>query len=206
MDISMRHTRRLRTFALGCVLAGACVAFSAVPAYADEATDTAVEAPLAQLEVVAEAPLAELEAMTADIKDHLTEAAEEAAEVVAEREREGRRAAVVEAALGFRGVPYVWGGTRPSGFDCSGLTQWVYRETLGIELPRLADKQGNLGESVPMDELLPGDLLFWGRGSGVYHVAIYAGDGEYVHASSGKGRVVRQGMEYFRPTFAKRFI
>ena len=195
MEISLLHTRRLRSFAIGCVLAGACVAFAPSAAFADEAVDA-----------VAEAPLAQLEAMTADLKDHLTAAAEEAAVEVEERQREEKRTAVVEAALGYRGVPYVWGGTSASGLDCSGLTQRVYREALGIDLPRLADEQGGLGESVSMDELLPGDLLFWGEGSGVYHVAIYAGDGEYVHASSGKGRVVRQGMEYFCPTFAKRFI
>lgn len=53
---------------------------------------------------------------------------------------------------------------------------------------------------------MPGDLLFWGSGSGVYHVGIYAGDGEYIHASTGGGRVMRATFDYFAPDFAKRVI
>ena len=82
----------------------------------------------------------------------------------------------------------------------------MYEQALGIELPRTAAEQSAMGESVPMDGLMPGDLLFWGSGSGVYHVAIYAGDGEYIHASTGRGQIVRQTMEYFVPDFAKRLI
>ncbi len=104
------------------------------------------------------------------------------------------------------GVPYVYGGTTPSGFDCSGFTRWVYERALGIDLPRTAAEQSALGKSVSMDKLVPGDLLFWGSGSGVYHVGIYAGDGEYIHASTGGGRVMRATFDYFAPSFAKRLI
>ena len=70
--------------------------------------------------------------------------------------------------------------------------------------PYSAAGQAALGESVSMDELQPGDLLFWGSGSGVYHVGIYVEDGTYIHAA-GSGKGVRvQSMEYFHPTFAKR--
>lgn len=111
---------------------------------------------------------------------------------------------LVDQALALKGSPYAYGGTTPRGFDCSGFTQYCFRNALGIELPRTAAGQAALGESVSMDELQPGDLLFWGSGSGVYHVGIYVEDGTYIHAA-GSGKGVRiQTMEYFHPTFAKR--
>ena len=70
----------------------------------------------------------------------------------------------------------------------------------------MAAEQSALGTGVSLDELVPGDLLFWGSGSGVYHVGIYAGDGEYIHASTGGGRVMRATFDYFAPDFAKRVI
>lgn len=96
-------------------------------------------------------------------------------------------------------MPYSYGGTTPSGFDCSGFTRWVFSHALGRELPRTAAEQSALGVGVSLDELVPGDLLFWGSGSGVYHVGIYAGDGEYIHASTGGGRVMRATFDYFAP-------
>lgn len=111
---------------------------------------------------------------------------------------------LVDMALSLKGSPYAYGGTTPRGFDCSGFTQYCFRNALGIELPRTAAGQASLGESVSMDELEPGDLLFWGSGSGIYHVGIYVEDGTYIHAA-GSGKGVRlQTMEYFHPTFAKR--
>ncbi len=111
---------------------------------------------------------------------------------------------LVDTALSLEGSPYAYGGTTPRGFDCSGFTQYCFRNALGIELPRTAAGQASLGESVSMDELEPGDLLFWGSGSGIYHVGIYVEDGTYIHAA-GSGKGVRlQTMEYFHPTFAKR--
>lgn len=111
---------------------------------------------------------------------------------------------LVNMALSLKGSPYAYGGTTPRGFDCSGFTQYCFRNALGIELPRTAAAQASLGESVSMDELQPGDLLFWGSGSGIYHVGIYVEDGTYIHAA-GSGKGVRiQSMEYFHPTFAKR--
>lgn len=98
------------------------------------------------------------------------------------------------------------GARRLRGFDCSGFTRWVFSHALGRELPRTAAEQSALGTGVSLDELVPGDLLFWGSGSGVYHVGIYAGDGEYIHASTGGGRVMRATFDYFAPDFAKRVI
>ena len=76
------------------------------------------------------------------------------------------------------GVPYVWGGTSPNDFDCSGLVQYVYKETLGIFLPRTTYDQVNCGRAVSANELKPGDLLFPHSG----HVQIYIGNGQVIHA------------------------
>lgn len=111
---------------------------------------------------------------------------------------------LVDTALSLEGSPYAYGGTTPRGFDCSGFTQYCFETALGMELPRTAADQAALGESVSMDALQPGDLLFWGSGSGIYHVGIYVEGGTYIHAAgSGKGVKV-QSMEYFHPTFAER--
>ncbi len=132
--------------------------------------------------------------------------ASKAAEATAQIFRENQVNSLLDEALTHVGAPYVYGGTTPSGFDCSGFTSYVFRTALGIELPRTAGSQAGLGYEVAMDSLEPGDLLFWGRGSGIYHVGIYVGDGSYVHAA-GSGKGVRvQTMDYFHPTFAQRVI
>lgn len=94
---------------------------------------------------------------------------------------------VVEIALGYVGVPYVWGGSSPSGFDCSGLTQYCYRQ-IDISLPRTSQSQYNAGQHIARDRLdllRPGDLVFFGTDGDagrVHHVGMYVGDGNYVHA------------------------
>ncbi|MDY5785503.1 C40 family peptidase [Corynebacterium sp.] len=96
-----------------------------------------------------------------------------AGSVSAEGSAAGR--AAVEAAKSQVGTPYVWGGTGPGGFDCSGLTSWAYRQA-GVELPRMAHEQA-IGRQVSHAELQPGDLAVWDG-----HVAMYAGDGMYIEA------------------------
>jgi peptidoglycan DL-endopeptidase CwlO len=87
--------------------------------------------------------------------------------------------AALTAALGERGVRYVWGGTSPSGFDCSGLMQWAYRHA-GVTLPRSSSAQSSVGHPVSKADLRPGDLVFFY--SPVSHVGMYVGNGMVVHA------------------------
>lgn len=105
------------------------------------------------------------------------------------------------------GTPYVWGGADPiTGFDCSGLMQYSLREAMGVEIPRTTYFQWRLGETVQFDELQPGDLLFFNRDGDIHHVAMYLGDGYYIHAPH-TGDVVRvTAMEDNMPSFAQRVL
>ena len=110
-------------------------------------------------------------------------------------------AGAVRNALSQQGVPYVWGGTTPGqGLDCSGLTQWAYRDA-GVEIPRLAQEQG-VGVQISQQDLAPGDLLVWDG-----HVAMYIGNGQLVEAGDPVAvsglRTDNIGMSfygYYRPT------
>jgi cell wall-associated NlpC family hydrolase len=91
----------------------------------------------------------------------------------------GRAAAAVSAVRAAIGRPYVWGATGPSGFDCSGLMVWSYRQA-GVALPRTSQAQRQAGRHVPLSEARPGDLVTY-RGD-ASHVAMYVGNGQVVHA------------------------
>ncbi|MGY3723918.1 Cell wall-associated hydrolase, NlpC family [Granulicatella balaenopterae] len=103
----------------------------------------------------------------------------------------------------YIGVPYVWGGTTPSGFDCSGLVQYVYAQ-MGINLPRVTYNQENAGTRISLSEAQPGDLLFWGAAGASYHVAIYAGNETFIHAPTFGQTVQFSTFQYNRPSFAVR--
>ena len=90
----------------------------------------------------------------------------------------------VSLAYQYMGVPYVYGGASPSGFDCSGFTMYVYSQ-LGVSLPHGATPQLNYGTAVDRSDLQPGDLVFFqDYGYVASHVGIYVGDGQFIHASS----------------------
>jgi peptidoglycan DL-endopeptidase CwlO len=90
----------------------------------------------------------------------------------------GHAGGVVGIAMNYLGVPYVWGGASPSGFDCSGFTMYVYAQ-VGISLPHNAAMQYGMGSSVGREFLQPGDLVFF---NGLGHVGLYIGGGQFIHA------------------------
>ncbi len=105
--------------------------------------------------------------------------------------------AVLEIAARYIGVPYVYGGSTPDGFDCSGFTSYVYAQ-LGINLPRSSSAQGTVGTVIPADQAQPGDLMWW---SG--HVAIYAGGNLQIDASQPGTTVQFREIHRSNPTFIR---
>lgn len=99
--------------------------------------------------------------------------------------------AVLMRALGLVGTPYRYGGNTPeSGFDCSGLVNYVFRDMLDLRLPRTSRELAAMqGPRIAPDRLAPADLVFFGSGGEVSHVGIYVGEGRFVHAPSTGGTV-----------------
>lgn len=110
---------------------------------------------------------------------------------------------IVATAMKYLGVPYVWGGTTPYGFDCSGLVQYVYAEN-GISIPRVTYTQQAAATPVSFDDLQPGDLVFWGYSA--YHVGIYIGNGQYIHAPAPGQSVCIQSYSAYPFTSAGRIV
>lgn len=110
---------------------------------------------------------------------------------------------VLAKAASLLGCPYVYGGSGPRSFDCSGFTMYVFAQ-VGINLPHNAAAQARLGVPVSREQLAPGDLVFfscYGR-PGIEHVGIYVGDGKFIHASS------RAGVKYsslYEPYYAANY-
>lgn len=107
------------------------------------------------------------------------------------------RSDVVVQALALLGTPYRYGGSSPaSGFDCSGLVRHVFNAALSHDLPRRAEEISTVGHPVSRAELQPGDLVFFNTLRRAFsHVAIYIGDGRFVHAPAERGRVRIEGLD-----------
>jgi len=111
-------------------------------------------------------------------------------------------------AKSFLGVPYVWGATGPSKFDCSGFTQWVYRDA-GINIPRVSRDQARVGQYVAFNNLQRGDMMFFttkkSQPGQVTHVGIYLGQGNFIHASSVGKKVVIYNLNK-KPFYKNHFL
>ena len=116
------------------------------------------------------------------------------------------RVSIVQFAKQFLGNPYVWGGTSlTNGTDCSGFTMGIYRN-YGIYLPHSSRAQANCGRRISTSELKPGDLIFYGSGSSINHVAMYIGGGQVIHASSKKTGIKISNAFYRNPICATRLL
>ena len=110
---------------------------------------------------------------------------------------------VADLALDFRGTPYKSGGTDPSGFDCSGLVQYVFARQ-GLAVPRLVSEQFDAGRPVDRPAIAPGDLVFFRiDGRDVSHVGIAVGSGAFVHAPKSKGIVRVESLD--APYWSERY-
>lgn len=97
---------------------------------------------------------------------------------------------VVDYAKRYLGCDYAWGGTSPSGFDCSGFVQYVFKH-FGINLNRTAEDQSYNGSYISKSNLLPGDMVFFGHSSNIDHAGIYIGSNKFIHASTyNKGVII----------------
>jgi len=123
------------------------------------------------------------------------------------------REALLRYARYFKGGKYVWGGTSPEGFDCSGYVQYLYKKH-HINLPRTAWAQSKVGTPIAKNALQKGDLLFFltdkSRGIPVTHVGIYLGNGRFIHAASKKKGIIISPIDhgYYADKFvvAKRIL
>jgi cell wall-associated NlpC family hydrolase len=107
---------------------------------------------------------------------------------------------IVQEAISFLGTPYVYGGTGPSGFDCSGLIYRVFNDN-GVAMPRTVSAIEELGEEVDREDLRPGDLLIFDNPK---HIGLFIGDGEFIHSSSYLDRgVVITPLE--QPNYSRRY-
>lgn len=116
------------------------------------------------------------------------------------------RVDVCQYAKEFLGNPYVWGGTSlTNGADCSGYVLSIFKK-FGVKLPRTSREQANSGTTIKVSEAKPGDLIFYGNGKTVNHVAIYIGGGQVIHASSPKTGIRISNVSYRSPIKAVRVL
>ena len=117
----------------------------------------------------------------------------------------GKGSQIAQYALQYVGCPYVYGGSSPSGFDCSGFTTYVMKH-FGYSISRTASGQMDNGASISKSELQPGDLVFFNNGNSskrATHVGIYTGNGQFVHASTSTTGVIISDLNssYYSSTY-----
>ena len=135
------------------------------------------------------------------------EAAAAAAAAAEAEQKSSKRQQVVDYALSFVGGRYVWGGTDPhTGADCSGFTGYILRNAGGVSISRSSAEQAGEGRTVSAENMQPGDLLFYSKGGGVNHVAMYIGNGQIVHASSSKTGIIVSAWNYRTPVRIASFL
>lgn len=111
-----------------------------------------------------------------------------------------KRQQVVDFALQFLGGRYSYGGTDPhTGVDCSGFTRYVMQHGAGISLPHSSGGQAGAGAGISADQMRPGDLICYGSGSRINHVAMYIGNGQIVHASTYETGIKISNWNYRAP-------
>lgn len=180
-----------------------------------EATESqASEAPVAEESTATETPSAQEEESTTPAPQPAQEApaAEEEPEAPAAAEEEPAAEApaastygdVLSTAAKYVGTPYVWGGKSPSGFDCSGFVQYVFKEAYGIDVGSWTVPQESAGTRISVSEAQAGDLYFWGDAGSTYHVAIATGGGNFIHASQPGTPLGYNNIQNFTPQFAVR--
>jgi len=180
--------------------------------------ETVVETPAVE-EVVAETPVVvdynaeadaaaeEAAAQAAAEEAAAQAAAEEAAAQAAAEEAAAAQAGNVTALLNNAyaqvGVPYLWGGKTPAGFDCSGFVYYVYQQTYGVNVGGSTASQQYAGPKISVSSAQPGDLIFWGSYGSPYHVAISLGNGQYIHSQRPGETVHSESLNpYWAPSFA----
>ena len=173
------------------------------------------ETPAAEESTVAETPSTQEEESTTPAPQPAQEApaAEEEPEAPAATTEEEPAAAapaastygdVLSTAAKYVGTPYVWGGKSPSGFDCSGFVQYVFKEAYGIDVGSWTVPQESAGTRISVSEAQAGDLYFWGDAGSTYHVAIATGGGNFIHASQPGTPLGYNNIQNFTPQFAVR--
>ena len=116
-----------------------------------------------------------------------------------------RTSDLVSTAIGLLGIPYLRGGnSAETGFDCSGFVRAIYKETIGLVLPRSADQQANATQKIDKSELKPGDLVFFNTMKRTFsHVGIYLGEGKFIHSprSGASVRIEDMRIPYWNVRF-----
>ena len=184
-----------------CLLLGGAMLATALPVFAQQVPDSSLESGASMRSDTAEAPASRGSLLTDSmtLSDRALYLASDINRLMApgkygdNESSDGRIKRVLQRAMALLGTPYRWGGATPdNGFDCSGLVSYVFRNAMGIELPRVSRDMAKSGELITdRAKLSAGDLVFFGRRGRVDHVGIYVGEGRFVHApSTGKDVMV----------------